>query len=54
MYVTTKDLILAYTLINIENELYCYSNEFPNYLFYINYSLSEFWVELLHVLNAKD
>ena len=29
--------ILALTLTNIDNELHCYSNEFPNHLFYINY-----------------
>ena len=28
-----KDLILAQALTNIDNELYCYSNEFPNRLF---------------------
>ena len=25
----------------VDNELYCYSNEFPNYLFYINYAKTE-------------
>ena len=29
-----KDLILAETLTNIDNELYCNSNEFPNLLFF--------------------
>ena len=28
-----KDLILAQALTNIDNELYCYSNEIPNRLF---------------------
>jgi hypothetical protein len=31
-HVTVKDKIYEYTLTNIDNELYCYSNEFHSHL----------------------
>jgi hypothetical protein len=31
-HMTVKDHIYAYTLTNIDNELYCYSNEFHSHL----------------------
>ena len=45
-----KDYILAYTLANIDNELYRYPDKFPKHLFYINYR--KLWVE--EIVKSKE
>ena len=40
MHVTVKDHIYEYTLTNINNELYCYSNEFHSHL-----PFDRLWIE---------